>query len=450
MHEGHKILEINDEKELKKENIIIDKNTKDFDSNTQKLNNLKNKIENEMIEIDKRYEKVNIEVSKSFEIKREKLKKEEDDLKDKLKIEVTKIKEKFEIYLTEINILNKICEKLIKGIKSLQNEEKNMIKTLTYVSKINKIEKEMKMLFQELMKNININYIENESKIRYEEYYFNGFLIPKKIVFKDIEMNSIKILWKIDNINAINIDKNELKYRIEIRKENSNESYKQINTGNNNYIFNNLECNINYEIKICSIYKGVISNYTDLYKIKTKKLDSLILNEEEKENEYIKKIIEWSGHNKMELIYRGTRDGASAKIFHNKCDNQGPTICLFKNEKGNIFGGYTSLSWTSKEGWKFTNYSFIFSLTNIYEIAPTKYSNTNSTYSVYHSPSYGPIFGDGHWICISNDFLKNDSFSYKGSCYQDVLGKECSIFTGDKNNNNHNFKLKELEVFKLI
>ena len=86
-----------------------------------------------MIEIDKRYEKVDNEVTKSYKIKLEKLKKEEDDLKEKLKTEVTKIKEKLENYIYEINILQKKKKKIIKGNKSLQNEEKNMIKTLSYV-----------------------------------------------------------------------------------------------------------------------------------------------------------------------------------------------------------------------------------------------------------------------------------------------------------------------------
>ena len=41
-----------------------------------------------------------------------------------------------------------------------------------------------------------------------------------------------------------------------------------------------------------------------------------------------------SGYERMELIYRGSRDGTTSNIFHNKCDNKGPTIILFKNEKG--------------------------------------------------------------------------------------------------------------------
>ena len=79
----------------------------------------------------------------------------------------------------------------------------------------------------------------------------------------------------------------------------------------------------------------------------------------------------------MELLYRGTRDGSDSNIFHDKCDNQGPTICLIKNDKGNIFGGYASISWTSDNGsYKSANGSFLFTLTNIHETDPTKYPNT--------------------------------------------------------------------------
>ena len=442
-----------DEENLKKENITIDDSTKEFDNNIQKLNNLKKSIEYEMTEIDKAYDKVNNETSKAFELKRDKLKKEEDDLKEKLKTEVTKIKEKLEISLTHVNNLSKMSEKIVKGIKSLENEEKNMIKTLSYVSKINKNQKEMKDLFQELMKNLKITFIEDQNTIKYEEYYFNGIPIPKDIEFKEIESTSFKVCWKIDDIITKNFDKNELKYRIEIRKENSNDKYIQYNSENNtNYLINNLEKMTNYEVRICSIYKDVTGNWTQLFKIKTSNIDSFILNESEKKEEFLNKLYEWSGYNKMELLYRGTRDGSNSNIFHNKCNNQGPTICLFKNEKGNIFGGYTSISWTSpKNGqWKSANDSFIFTLTNIYGTDPTKYPNNDSRYSVCHDPKYGPRFGGGSDLFIADDYLNNyNSDSYIGHSYEDVLKKGCSIFTGDKNNNNHNFKLKELEVFKL-
>ena len=82
MHQNHKLIPIEEEEELKKENIIIEESTKEFDENIKKLNKLKDSVEHEMIEIDKAYDKVDKEVTKSYEIKKEKLKKEEEDLKD--------------------------------------------------------------------------------------------------------------------------------------------------------------------------------------------------------------------------------------------------------------------------------------------------------------------------------------------------------------------------------
>ena len=442
------MLKIEDEENLKKENISINDSTKEFDENIQKLNNLKKSIEYEMTEIDKRYFKVDEEATKSFERRREKLKKEEDGLKEKLKTEVTKIKEKLELTLTQVNNFSRISEKIIKGIKSLENEEKNMIKTLSYVSKINKSQKEMKQLFQELMKNLKISFIEEESAIKYEEYYFNGVPIPTDVEFKEIGMKSFKVYWKIDHVKALNIDKNELKYRIKIRKENTNDKFTEYNVENNtNYLINNLEKNTNYELRICSVYKDATINWTQTFKVKT--VDSLILYESEKGEEFLNQLREWSGYKNMELIYRGTRDGSGSNIFHNKCDNQGPTIVLCKNDKGNIFGGFTPISWTKDGQWHSDNSSFLFSLTNIYNLAPTKFPNTDSRYSVYHHRSQGPVFGKSNDIWISDDFLNNNSSgSFLGDSYQDVLGKGCPIFTGYSNGSG-NMKIKELEVFKL-
>ena len=49
----------------------------------------------------------------------------------------------------------------------------NMIKILTYVSKINKNEKEIKKLNNTSMRNIKITFEEKENKVKYKEYFFN-------------------------------------------------------------------------------------------------------------------------------------------------------------------------------------------------------------------------------------------------------------------------------------
>ena len=148
----------------------------------------------------------------------------------------------------------------------------------------------------------------------------------------------------------------------------------------------------------------------------------------------------------MKLLYRGTRDGMEANYFHNKCNNQGPTISLFKNEKGNIFGGYASTDWTSCNNYKSAPESFIFTLTNIHGTEPTKFPNSDSRYSIYDYSAYGPSFGGGNDICI----YKGSSYSSFPHSYQDILGKGKSIFTGNLNNNNGNLNLKEIEVFKIF
>ena len=324
-----------------------------------------------------------------------------------------------------------------------------MLKTLSYVSKINKTEKEMKSLFQKLMRSLKITFNEKENNIKYDEFYFNGIQTPKDIEFREIGINSFKILWKIDNLNLINIDKNKIKYKIELRKEKNNEKFTQIYEGNNtNFSVSNVITNTNYEIRICSFYNDFEGPWSLIQKVKTLNsdpiCDSIILEESQRKNEFLKIISEWCQFKKLVLLYRGTRDGTKSNIFHDKCDNQGPTICLYKNDKGYIFGGFASISWTNKDDRHFAQESFIFTLTNIHNIKPTKFPNLGKD-MVYHNQSYGPTFNED--ICIYSDFRNQTSYSNFPKVYQDILGKGKSIFT---NNNSTDLKVKEIEIFKLL
>jgi len=449
LHNGHKVIPIEDEETLKKENISINDYIKDFDVYAQNVNSIKIKIENEIKEINIAYEKVDKEASKSFEKKHEQLIKEEKDMKDKLQNEVTKIKSKLEEYLSAANKLIRNYERINKGIKTLNKDEKNeksktinMIKNLTYVSKINKNKKEMNKIMQILMKNLKLNFVEDN--IKYEEYYFNGLAIPRDIQITNIKFNSFNISWKMDDLSILNIDKNNIKFKVELRKE--NELFKPIYEGNNmNCNIDKLNSDTNYEIRICALYNNINSVWSEIKKVKTNIIDSLILKESKREDEFLDKIFEWTRGKKLELLFRGTRDGMSNDTFHNKCSNKGPTISLIKNEKGYIFGGYASVDWTNdNSGYASAPGSFIFTLINMYEIAPTKFPNSNSNYSLQNASNYGPIFG-GCDIAIS--FPSSHSISFP-CFYGDTLGKGKSIFTGD--NNNSNFNLKEIEVFKLI
>eukprot|EP00347_Sterkiella_histriomuscorum_P001411 403372137 len=50
---------------------------------------------------------------------------------------------------------------------------------------------------------------------------------------------------------------------------------------------------------------------------------------------------------KFQLLFKGTTNGFAASQFHNYCDNKGPTVTFILSELGQVFGGFTSLPWTS-------------------------------------------------------------------------------------------------------
>ena len=413
---------------------------------------LKNQIEKEMKKIDELYNKVIEDLTKSYKIKHEKLTKEENDLKEKLQTEVTKIKENLECFWSSSNDQIKITEKLNKGIKKMENEEKNLIKNLAYISKMNKNIKEMKILNQQTKKSIKFYYQEDKNNIQFDEYFFGRLPTPKDVEFKNISYTTLEMYWKIDNINIININNNEIKYKVEMREE--NKQFNQIYEGNDLKIYvDKLMDNTNYEFRICSFYKGIIGLWTDILKIKTNEFsyDSNILKESPRKKELIQKLYEWTGFKKIELIYRGTRDGGDNNSFHQKCDNQGPTLILCKNDKDNIFGGYTSVSWTNdNKGYKTDKNSFLFTLTNIHNTEPTKFQEYNNNNNVYHYSNNGPTFGNGSDLYFYQQFLNNNNCqSGFPSTYKDTIGKGRSIFTGNYNNYNSCIKLREIEIFKI-
>ena len=45
------------------------------------------------------------------------------------------------------------------------------------------------------------------------------------------------------------------------------------------------------------------------------------------------------------LLYRGSDHGWMIKDFHSRCDEKGPTLCLFKVKDGDCIGGYTNAQW---------------------------------------------------------------------------------------------------------
>ena len=67
----------------------------------------------------------------------------------------------------------------------------------------------------------------------------------------------------------------------------------------------------------------------------------------------------------MSLLFRGSENAFDPAVFHEKCDDQGPTLTIIKSGKGKVFGGYTDIPWGIIEGGNFAegdNNTFVFSL----------------------------------------------------------------------------------------
>ena len=328
-----------------------------------------------------------------------------------------------------------------------------MIKIISYVSKANKTQKIMIDLSQKLMKNIKFNLETNKSNIKFEKYFFSGIPIPKNVEIKDINHSGFNVAWSIDKLNIIDINNNEIEYVLELKSENQN--FKKVYEGSNNsYLVDNLVENENYQFRICSVYHNVNGTWSEIQKVKTTVIDcdSLILKDDKRKKEFIKILLDWTGGKKMELLFRGTRDGMNHKEFYNKCDNQGPTIILIQNETGNIFGGYASVSWVKSKEDKYYSApdSFLFTLTNIFNIQPTKFPSKNNNKEIRCYPSDGPRFGNGTDLGLNSDYSNQGGWTNLGTAYPDILGKGRSIFTGDINTSNQYFKIREIEVFKLV
>ena len=137
----------------------------------------------------------------------------------------------------------------------------------------------------------------------------------------------------------------------------------------------------------------------------------------------------------------------NSKSFHQLCNSKGETIILYENNQGNIFGGYSSISWENTGSYKNAPNSFIFTLTNIYNTKPTKFHSNNLGNEICNNIAFGPCFGYGKDIGV---FVNSGNYSKFPTTNQDNLGKGKSIFTGNKNNNKEDFILKEIEVYHLF
>ena len=135
------------------------------------------------------------------------------------------------------------------------------------------------------------------------------------------------------------------------------------------------------------------------------------------------------------LIYRASEHGDSAKIFHEKCNEENNLILIKINDIK--FGGYTKENWDGINIYKKDNNAFCFCLNNnkIYKVEKDKNA-------ILCDSNMGPCFGD-KFIQIFDNFLDKG-----GKCYN----KENCGYIGTEDeitNRIKEFTIEEIEVYKL-
>ena len=155
-----------------------------------------------------------------------------------------------------------------------------------------------------------------------------------------------------------------------------------------------------------------------------------------------------------QLEYRGSDDGFEAKQFHKSLDGRPNTLTICKAANGNIFGGFSQLTWDEDERKETRGYyegdenededeevegeevevrscpqeqnrSFIFSLVNK-ENMPMKLKHFRRSSICRHS-TYGPAFGEffAYDLFVNLDSKElggsNQVFSSLGNSYEHPL-----------------------------
>lgn len=179
------------------------------------------------------------------------------------------------------------------------------------------------------------------------------------------------------------------------------------------------------------------------------KFDSNIVETQNSQSELLQLCFH-STVRKLSLLYRATRDGFSADSFHLRCDGKAKTLTIVKSEHGNIFGGFTTKAWTSKDEWKSDPDAFIFSFINK-ENNPFKVPVFYGIRAILSGSNYGPTFGGGNDIYINSGSDTNrESYSdfghtYKHPDYAYQTERAQSILAGS-----YEYKTLEIEVFNLL
>jgi len=162
-----------------------------------------------------------------------------------------------------------------------------------------------------------------------------------------------------------------------------------------------------------------------------------------------------TGPKQFTLLYSATRDGCDATTFHQKCDNQGPTVTVLYNPQGSVYGGYTGKSWNGNtEDYINDTTAFLYQLKFSGNEQRTKFLIVKSCNAIFSVNIYGPTFGGGHNLHTFSSTINVSSgvYALNGHVTFDKSYQMSSVSPKVKSwvdINNGTMNVTELEVYKV-
>ncbi|PRP81202.1 hypothetical protein PROFUN_02036 [Planoprotostelium fungivorum] len=141
--------------------------------------------------------------------------------------------------------------------------------------------------------------------------------------------------------------------------------------------------------------------------------------------------------------YVFTRHGFPAGIFHQRCDDAGPTVTIIQSDNLSIFGGYAEACWAGEDGPIYSTKSFLFALKNPHGITTRlQLKAEQRSESIQSFLEQGPTFGAGHDLFISDSSNTNRDSGCSLMSYEDTTTHGDQLFTGECE-----FQVREIELF---
>ena len=310
------------------------------------------------------------------------------------------------------------------NMASLLEENQNLLKKLKELQEINKTKDDDKRKLSE-----QINQLQGEQK--HDDI---NNLLKQEIEKLQNEIESLKL----QNNELINKQK-ELLDRIKLLEANCEQKRM---SGNNSTTQNNQLRSQNQQPENQNNKNNFQANYNQqIGNIFQATAQDVVKNSLVFGNMNDLKLIEDKinkGSLKYTLLFRASKDGDTAKIFHEKCNELPNTLTIIKTKEGKRFGGYTSQKWEGNNVYKQDENAFIFSLDK-----QKCYSVTEEKFAIWCFENCGPIF-EGYQIDVEDNFLTT------GICQTGLEGVGFETTKDyELNDGKENFLISEMEVYQI-